>query len=119
MSLSFQSAQFDDLARCRFESRLTAVIVETCPGAKGQIDTPEGQQMLRRQCQRASRYGLVAELDVARYVVTAWLLGTDFDERFPAMAEILNSESLRPAQKAETIELVCTAVLAELAQGRA
>ena len=117
MSLSFQSAQFDELARRRFESRLTRLIIEASPSAEGQIDTREGQQVLREQCQRAARYGLSAEIDVARYVVTAWLLGADFDERFPAMAEILNSPRLQPAQMADAIERVCTAVLAELAPG--
>lgn len=112
---NLQGDQLDKLAQRHFEARLTRLLLDTATGARGQLDTPAGQFALRGQIRRARGYGLTSELDIARYVVTAWCLGTDFDQRFPAMAQILGS-SLTPAHKAEGIERVCITVLSALAR---
>ena len=80
MTLSFESRQVADLAQHRFERRLGQLLIDTLPDARGVIDQPGGRQALRRQSAKARSYGLAAELDVARYVITAF---------FPARPDIL------------------------------
>ncbi|WP_374438755.1 hypothetical protein [Inhella sp.] len=116
--LTLNPDQLGDAAQLRFESRLAALIAQGQPEAAAELESPEGRAMLRRQCRRAERYGLRTELELARYVITAWLMGPQFDEELPAMAEILNAPSLTPAQKAEAIERVASTVLEQLSQGR-
>ena len=116
MSLHFSGEQLDDLSRQRFESKLIALIEETEPEAGPQLRAPEGLAELRRQRARAAQYGIVSEADQARYVLTAWQLGPDFDTRHAAMQEILGAERLSPAQKVDAIERICLAVLNILSQ---
>jgi len=109
-------AQMSDL---HFERRLIKVISEVDPTAADALSSPEGLVMLRLQCRRARSFGMGTELDISRYVVTAWLMGPDFHRRFSAMAEVLASDRLTPTRKADAIERISTAVLFELRQGRA
>jgi hypothetical protein len=53
-----------------------------------------------------------------RFIVTAWLLGLDFDTRLPAMREILAEPRLSSTQKMDAIEALTTTVLNGLYQGR-
>ncbi len=119
MALTFSPEQMADASEWRFERRLMGVIAESDPTALEVLGTPEGLAMLRKQCSKARQYGMSAEMDIARYGVSAWLMGPDFDTRFPAIAEVLGAERLSASQKAEAIERICTAVLLELDQGKA
>ena len=74
---------------------------------------------MKHQCRKAAGYGLTAELEIARYVIAAWLLGADFDTRFEAIAQILATDRMSPAGKAEAIERISLAVLGSLEAGRA
>lgn len=118
MTISIHDGQLAQIAERRFQSRLLECIGEIDPQAGRELATAEGGKELRRQCERARAYGLRAELDIARYVVTAWLLGVDFDTRFPAMQQVLATDRLQPAQKADAIEKIAMAVFKELARGR-
>lgn len=51
--------------------------------------------------EKAESYGLVTEQQVMTYITSAWLLGLDFDEEFPAANETLASKDLTPDEKAE------------------
>ena len=55
------------------------------------------------QIERAQGYGVKSEQDIADYVVTAWLLGIDFDTRFPAANEVLTAD-LPGEMKAQFLE---------------
>lgn len=118
MSLVLGTNQFAQLSERRFEDRLAQVLAKDDSGAKSLLATSEGMAMMREQCAKARSFKMTAELDIARYVITAWLLGPDFDTRFGAMTEILNTDRLTPAQKAEAVERVCTTVMTELHQGK-
>lgn len=118
MVLIFSEEQFAQLAELRFERRLTEILIDADPDAAEPLSTVEGRSVLRGQCTKARRYGLTSEIEIARYVITAWLMGLDFDTRFVAMAELLNSTVLTPEQKAEAIERLATTVLSELHKGR-
>lgn len=43
------------------------------------------------QIAKARGYGLLTEQEVASYVISAWLLGQDFDKEFPAAQEVLTA----------------------------
>jgi hypothetical protein len=119
MTLTVRRKQLDELESRRFEARVAEAIGEHDATARAELESAEGRVVLRQQCAAARRYGLLADLDVARYVVTAWLLGTDFDQRFPAMQQLLASPRLRPRQKADAIEQVALAALQDLSGRRA
>lgn len=119
MAIAFNQHQMGRLTDRCFEQRLIQLLCRSDPAAGRAFQAPDGLAELRRQCAKARRCGMQAELDIARYVITAWLLGPDFDERFPAMAEILGSDRISASQKAEAIERVSVAVLTELAEGAA
>lgn len=115
MILSVSEQQLDVIAREQFLDRVATLLAHTEPGAAGVLSSADGRRVLREQYARAQAHGLCSELEIGIYLVTAWLLGTDFDTRFPAMAEILAAPGLSAARKAEAIERVATAYLETLA----
>lgn len=120
MSLVLSTRQIDSLAVDAFLDRVAEVIASADPAAPRVLGTPEGRATLRAQADKALAYGLTTELDCGRYIVTAWLLGTDFDSRLPAMAEILAEPRLTPTAKADALERITGALFATLggAHGR-
>ena len=104
MGLAFSAEQMEALAMGAFLSRVVTLLVDADPSARDVLSDPDGHRILYRQYQRALSYGLTSELDLGRYIITAWLLGTDFDTRFPAMSQILNSPELTSGEKAQAIE---------------
>ena len=117
MTLHFSSAQLDQLADSRLESHLKAFLLAGAAdpeATRAELASPEGTAMLWHQVARARNHGLSAELDIARYVIAAWLLGPEFDTRLPAMAQVLANGRLTAAQRAETVERTATALLASL-----
>lgn len=109
--------QMDAMAQARFEQRLAVLIAGGDEKARDALASAEGKDMMRGQIGLARDYGLKSELDIARFVITAWLLGPGFDTRFPAMAQVLNAPQLDPGQKSDFIERICSAVLTELKAG--
>ena len=117
MTLTLSSHQVRLLADAHFLDRLREMLLAgaSAPFAtRAELQGPEATLALRGQVERANRYGLRSELDVARYVATAWLLGSDFDRTFPAMAEVLASHELAPADKAEALESISVTLLETL-----
>lgn len=120
MALFFSEQQLQETAENRYLGRLRDILVagSTPPSAtRAELDGPEGTAMLQAQVANARRYGMRSELDLARYVITAWLLGLDFDTRFPAMAQVLTADRLGPSQKAEALERISTTLLETLKPG--
>ncbi|WP_394787797.1 hypothetical protein [Rhodoferax sp.] len=115
--MQIQQAQIDSLATGWFEQRMVKLIGDTIAGARESVNSMAGRAFLQEQTARASRHGLLVELDVARFVITAWLLGSDFDSRIPAFVEILGDPTLLPSQKSKAIELVAANLLTELQAG--
>ena len=115
--MQFHADQIDRLSELQFRERLIQVLSAIDPSAERELHSPAGLSQLDALIARARGYGLLAELDIGRFVVTAWLLGLDFDQRFPAMQEILTEPRLSPTQKADAIEQLCTTVLDRLHQG--
>jgi hypothetical protein len=70
----------------------------------------QGRAELRRQIDRAHQYGMTTSEEVSVYVVTAWMLGPDFDTRHGAYREFLTSPQLTPAQKANALKRIAVAL---------
>lgn len=98
-------------------SRISDIICTSYPDARPQLTSEAGRKILLQQAKEAESYGLASELDIARYSITAWLLGLDFDTRFPAMREVLSDSSLPPNQKADAIESFAVTLLETLQPG--
>lgn len=116
MSISISSWQLTRSSERRFVVRLAGLLDANVRGVV--TDDPQLYGEIQGQCARAASYGLVSEFDVARYVVTAWMLGADFDEQLPAVRELLVAPNLTATQKSEALELVANALLTELAQSQ-
>jgi hypothetical protein len=116
MAFRFSGEQIDALSRLQFENRLIELISSEEHDARTELESPAGREELRRQCGKAQRYGLTRGADIARYVITAWLMGPDFDETYGAMREVLQSRELSGAQKAQEISQISLAVLRTLAK---
>ena len=117
MPLTVHPHQFQHLGESHFVNKLRGILLEGAsdPAAtRAEMASPQGEAALRAQIASARRHGMASELDIARYVITAWLLGPDFDTRFPAMAEVLASDRLTPSQKAEALERITETLLATL-----
>ena len=114
-----RKSQFDQMATERFLDRVVEILCASYPDANSFLASETGQTALRQQYGKAVGYGLSSEGPAARYLITAWLLGEDFDTRFPAMYEVLSDASLAPWRKAESIERFAVTLLEMLQAGRA
>lgn len=112
--LAFSEQQMDRMATESFLERMIGAIAESDPTADAELHGPEGNRILHEQYEKAHLYGLSTELELGQYIVTAWLLGTDFDTRFPAFQQILTHPTMLPREKAEAIEQTATMLLGML-----
>ena len=66
----------------------------------------------------ALAHGLADEQSAATFVLTAWLFGEGFDERIPALAQVLAAPELSAADKARALQDFGTASFCTLAAAR-
>ena len=94
--------QFDSLGNLpkeTFARRSTEFLRHRFPeAANSPLD--EVLAAVRIAVQRGEIHGLRAEQDLAAYVLTSFLLGSDFDTEFPAAYDVLFSPVLEPSDKA-------------------
>jgi hypothetical protein len=95
-----------------YELRLSRFLREQFLDA-AEEDPAELRREVAGQIHKGRTYGCEDEQDVAAYVITAWLLGTDFDTRFPAAHDVLTS-SLSGKMKARFLEQWTKEMLQEL-----
>jgi len=84
----------------QFEDALVAFLREEFLDARAESPATL-EPGVREQIERARSYGLQSGAHIATYVVTAWLLGQEFDTKFPAARDTLNSTLHSPDDKAE------------------
>ena len=70
------------------ENQIREILLTHFPDAAAVPDA-EMARSIRRQISQAERYGFITHQDIATYVISAWLLGEDFDTSFPAAQRIL------------------------------
>ena len=99
---SDQMKSFYQGATSDFETRLMIFLRERFDDATEMPDA-ELSRGIHEQVERAETYGLLSEKQVASYVTTAWLLGQDFDQKFPKINAVLRSPMYEPDEKADFV----------------
>lgn len=97
-----QAAVFAKEAERAYEERVADFLRDNFDDAK----LRRRQDLLpfvRDQIACASRYGLGSERQVATYVMIAWMLGEDFDRKFPVLRRVLRDGDMDPDRKAELL----------------
>ena len=97
-------AQMAQMGRAAFEMRLVGLIRECYPQQCAALDDGQLRAAIAPQIARAKGYGLTDERSVATFVNAAWLLGDRFDERIPAMAQVLRAPDLNAKTKAKAVD---------------
>ena len=102
------SAFYPD-AVAEFAARLTLLLLEQFEAARQQ-SYQELHIDIQQLIPHAVSYGLTSERDAAAYVITAFVLGEDFVEAFPAAQQVLTSPVLVGADKAQWLKEWTTAL---------
>jgi hypothetical protein len=85
-----------------YEMRLFHFLQNQFPDAarEAEVSLVEG---IKAQIAKARGYGLLTERQIAVYITSAWLMGGDFDQEFPAAREMLRS-NVTPDDKSDWLE---------------
>ena len=113
---SEQIAALDQHQSRDYELRLTKFLQEQFADAASEpadMLLPE----VAAQIQRARGYGLLSENEIANYVISAWLLGKDFDQEFPAAKQVLRAP-ISGNMKAHFLEQWAKQIFEELEGGK-
>ena len=95
---SDQTAVFAEEARRAYEDRVIDFLREKFDDARA-LRRRDVRPFVRSQIAKADGYGLISEQQVAAYVMLAWLLGVDFDEKFPLIQRALIDPTIDPEEK--------------------
>lgn len=98
-----RSEQMTILGEKYFATRFRALIYDTFPEANA-IPPGSMDRVIIQQAHRAASYGLTSERPVGIYVLTAWLLGCDFDQQFPELGATLNQYDVGEIEKSHCLE---------------
>lgn len=115
--LSISQTQFEQLGAQSFVARMAAIIVEADPSSADEVRSDSFAKTVLAQVDRAKRYGLQSARHVATFVLSAWLLGLDFDEQLPAVQAALSNPNYSAHQKATFLETFTTNLMAGLEAG--
>jgi hypothetical protein len=91
--LKIRKEQLDALNRRQetdYQLRLVNLLREQFPDSAGEPVEKLRPEVVA-QIAKARGYGLFSEQEIAGYVISAWLLGPDFDKEFPAAREVLTA----------------------------
>jgi hypothetical protein len=104
--LKLRPAQMRAFAKAseeRFADRVASFLQEQFPDAAGE---PRGslKAAVVEQIHRAREYGFTTEAQLTTYVITAWVLGAEFDSDMPAARDMLRSQMHTPDDKALWLE---------------
>ena len=110
-----QEAVFAEEAKRAYEERVVDLLREGFPNARA-MRRRDLRPVVREQIDKAKGHGLISGRQVATYVIIAWILGVDFDERFPVLRRTLHDWEIDPQRKAEILSEHTTALLSALAE---
>jgi hypothetical protein len=96
--ITFTQAQLNE-----FSTRLVDYLHNEFPDSK-KIPTSSLLSGVKQQIKNAASYGLETEQQIAIYTQTAWLLGLEFDNEFPAAKSVLNSAKYSATEKVQFLE---------------
>lgn len=99
----FTKNQWSELGRLTFERRVIDIIRLRYPVQSHDLTDEVLGAVITVQAKRAVEYGLVDEQSATAYVLTAWLLGEDFDTRIPILQQVLLAHDLTAAEKSKAL----------------
>lgn len=111
---TFSEAQMQRIGEQHFLDRLRSLLAEQFPDQQADLQAPEFEPQVRRLVERAATYGLGDEQSAAGFVLTAWLLGAEFDTDFPDLQTLLRDDTLTARQKSAALESFAQALLEDL-----
>jgi hypothetical protein len=117
--ITISRQQWDRMGRASFQSRLVRILRDQFPVQTAAFTDATLAAPIPSLVERAHGYGLKDEQSAALFVLNAFLLGPHFDQRIPAIAQILNEPTLSPGTKADALTNFSTMVFHELGQAAA
>lgn len=114
--LLFEPQQLQSFGDTAFLRRMRELLL-TIPGQSdaGPENDARIQSEIQDQLARARSHGFIEERDCARWIVCAWCLGKDFEQKIPSMASLLGRQDVGIAYKALVMELSVRAIFVALA----
>jgi hypothetical protein len=106
--------QWARMGQASFESRLVRILREQFPEQTAAFSDARLAEPIPSLVERAHGYGLKDEQSAALFVLNAFMLGPRFDQRIPAIAQILNEPQLSPGTKADALTNFTTTLFHEL-----
>ena len=106
---------FSEAQDVAFEVKMVAFLRGNFPDA-AEVPDDEMRAGVHRVLQRAIFYRITSELGQARFVISAWLLGEDFDTEHPAVNDVLSSVEVSEEDKCEWLERYVTEVFQRLGE---
>jgi hypothetical protein len=113
---TFNSGQMQRIGEQSFLTRMREILAEQFPDQQAFLASPEFEPTVLALVERAASYGLGDEQSAATFVLTAWLLGAEFDTDFPGLQELLAQEDLTAHQKCAALESFAQTLLEDLRQ---
>lgn len=112
--LTIRQQQLDSLRQIplgSFEDQLLPLLQRSFPRIANQLGEHGIRSVIQHGIDRASKYGIVRQKDVGRYIAVMMMLGPSFDQRITsgAISAALRDPRLRDS-KART-DALCNAVL--------
>jgi hypothetical protein len=102
--------QLDQMGSSMLCDDILQVLIDSYPDKAAVFSSSAAKTVVLEQMKKADGYGIESELDIGRYVITAWLMGRDFDTKYPTMNSILVSATATATQKMDAIEQIAEAV---------
>lgn len=112
----FDTAQLQAFGDAAFLRRMRELLMTV--SALSDPGTETGAEMeaaILEQLARARSHGFTEERDCARWILCAWCLGKDFEQKIPSMAALLDRHDVGVAYKALVMELSVRAMFLALA----
>lgn len=95
--------QWSELGRLTFERRMIDIIRHRYPVESRDLNDEVLGAAITVQAKQAKKYRLFDEQQGATYVLTAWILGEDFDTRIPILQQVLSAHDLTASEKSKAL----------------
>ncbi len=99
----FSRERMNSLGQGIYVERMRRYLYDMFPESEEMPVEKMDQTILKLTERAQSHYGLILETDIAPFIVGAWLMGVDFDEKYLAVKKILSDPNLASFEKSEKL----------------
>ncbi len=100
---NFQFETFSNLNKNLFIKRIIALLRTEFESAS-EIPDDEFKVAITNQIEMANQYGIQIQSNIAKYIITAFLMGEEFDKNFEGARKILENNSFDENEKIASLE---------------